>query len=116
MAEGSSEWRGGWWARVRQPGVAQPRPPAPAGRPRRSSSRTARRWGAVAGAVCLPWETFAHRAQVGRRNYAYTCTRLVAAGELVVIQPGRPAVLGVPEPRQVEQAGAELQAVFLAWR
>lgn len=58
----------------------------------------------------------AHRAQVGRRNYAYTCTRLVAAGELVVIQPGRPAVLGVPEPRQVEQAGAELQAVFLAWR
>lgn len=47
----------------------------------------------------------AHRAQVGRRNYAYTCARLVAAGELVVVKPGRPAVLAVAPPMPQERRG-----------
>lgn len=36
------------------------------------------------------------RAQVAYAQGRYTASRLVEAGELVVLQPGRPAVLGAP--------------------
>lgn len=38
----------------------------------------------------------ADRAQVGRSVAAYTCSRLVDLGALVVLDPTRPAVLAVP--------------------
>lgn len=39
------------------------------------------------------------RAQVAYSRGRYTASRLVEAGELVVLQPGRPAVLGAPVGR-----------------
>jgi hypothetical protein len=42
----------------------------------------------------------AHRAQVGYSVARYTASRMVDRGDLVVVQPGRPAVLGVA-PAQV---------------
>lgn len=36
------------------------------------------------------------RAQVANSHGRYTASRLVEAGDLVVLQPGRPAVLGAP--------------------
>jgi hypothetical protein len=38
----------------------------------------------------------AHRAQVGESVARYTASRMVSRGELVEVQPGRPAVLGAP--------------------
>lgn len=38
----------------------------------------------------------AARACVGLGAARYTASRMVEAGDLVVIQPGRPAVLGLP--------------------
>lgn len=58
----------------------------------------------------------AARAQVGRAAAYYTASRMLSSGELEVRVPSKPAVLGLAEPRQVEQAGAELEAVLMAWR
>lgn len=38
----------------------------------------------------------AERAQVGYQTANYTASRLVSAGSLVVLEQGRPSVLGVP--------------------
>lgn len=38
----------------------------------------------------------AHRACVGLSVARYTATRMVERGQLVVVEDGRPAVLGVP--------------------
>ncbi len=38
----------------------------------------------------------AMRAQVGLGAAKYTASRLVSAGQLVEVEPGRPAVLGLP--------------------
>ena len=40
--------------------------------------------------------SLAHRAQVSVPVARYTASRLVARGDLSVVQPGRPAVLGLP--------------------
>lgn len=55
----------------------------------------------------------AQRACVGQAVARYTCSRLVARGELMVIEDRRPAVLAVA-PRQADMADqlAELQRRF----
>lgn len=47
------------------------------------------------------------RAQVAYAQGRYTASRLVEAGELVVLQPGRPAVLGAPAGGVAAGAGGD---------
>lgn len=42
----------------------------------------------------------AQRACVGLSVARYTASRMVGAGDLVVVQPGKPAVLGLPMAAQ----------------
>jgi hypothetical protein len=52
----------------------------------------------------------AARAQVGRAAAKYTASRMVARGELVVVEDGRPAVLGLPD---LSMAGDDLECAFV---
>lgn len=52
----------------------------------------------------------AARAQVGRAAAKYTASRMVARGELVVVEDGRPAVLGLPD---MSMAGDDLECAFV---
>lgn len=60
-------------------------------------------YGEVALALCsaaqsgpAPVRVLAERAQVGYSVARYTASRLVSAGDLVVLDGGRPSVLSVP--------------------
>jgi hypothetical protein len=55
-----------------------------------------------------PVRTLAERAQVGYSAARYTASRMVDRGELVVLEAGRPALLGVPTALAVAPAGDEL--------
>jgi hypothetical protein len=55
-----------------------------------------------------PVRALAERAQVGYGAARYTASRMVDRGELVVLQGGRPAVLGVPTAPPTAPAGDEL--------
>ncbi len=56
----------------------------------------------------------AARAQVGRRAARYTASRLVTAGRLQVLKPGRPAVLGLAESA-VAPPSIALAAALAGW-
>lgn len=45
---------------------------------------------------CAPVRELAERALIGYGAAAYTASRLVDRGHLVVVEQGRPAVLGLP--------------------
>lgn len=65
-----------------------------------------------------PVRVLAERAVVGYGAAAYTASRLLERGELVVVQPGRPAWLGVPDAdtrRGADGAGVTLAQVSAAW-
>lgn len=55
-----------------------------------------------------PVRALAARAQVGYSAARYTASRMVDRGELVVLEPGRPALLGVPSAVPQTPAGDEL--------
>lgn len=59
--------------------------------------------------------SLAHRAQLSVPVARYTASRLVARGDLSIVQAGRPAVLGIPEvcpPVCPVQAVPELESVL----
>ena len=53
----------------------------------------------------------AHRAQVSVPVARYTASRMVSRGELSVLTPGRPAVLGLADS-QPQARGCELQILL----
>jgi hypothetical protein len=55
-----------------------------------------------------PVRALAERAQVGYSAARYTASRMVDRGELVVLEAGRPALLGVPSAPPVAPAGDEM--------
>lgn len=54
----------------------------------------------------------AHRAQISVPVARYTASRLVARGDLSIVQAGRPAVLGLPEADAAPLAVAALESVL----
>lgn len=50
---------------------------------------------------------FAQRAQVGLQAAKYTCSRLVARGDMVRLSEGRPAILALSAEGACVTAGAE---------
>lgn len=57
---------------------------------------------------------FAHRAQVGLGAAYYTASRMVDAGQLVVLKPGKPALLALPDHAPAHQAAAAQPSVMQA--
>lgn len=55
--------------------------------------------------------SLAHRAQVSVPAARYTASRLVSRGSLSIVQPGRPALLGLPDDRPAP-AAPELASVL----
>lgn len=58
------------------------------------------------------------RAQVGYSAGQYTASRLVDSGALVVLEPGRPAVLGAvtaDEPEGPDEGALSLAAAMHRW-
>lgn len=55
-----------------------------------------------------PVRALAERAQVGYSAARYTASRMVDRGELVVLEAGRPALLGVPSAAPQAPAGEQL--------
>lgn len=67
---------------------------------------------------------FAHRAQVGLHAAYYTTSRMVDAGELVILRPGKPALLAAPssssaalvvQPAAPPSAMESLDALHRSW-
>jgi hypothetical protein len=54
----------------------------------------------------------AHRACVGVSAARYTASRMVSRGELVVVEDGRPSVLGLPAAELVGQTVSEPAVVL----
>lgn len=61
----------------------------------------------------------ARRAQVGLPTARYTASRLIGRGDLVVLEPGRPAILATPDALPMAPAGAALadalDALYRCW-
>lgn len=66
------------------------------GRPRGSYGDVALALQRAAASGPAPVRVLCERAQVGYAAGRYTASRLVAAGELVPVQPGRPMTLALP--------------------
>lgn len=66
------------------------------GRPQGSYGAVALALREAAASGPAPVRVLCERAQVGYAAGRYTASRLVAAGQLVPVQPGRPMVLAVP--------------------
>jgi len=66
-----------------------------------------------------PVRALAERAQVGYGAARYTASRMVDRGELVVLERGRPALLGLPSslplPPGGESLGEHLDALHRAF-
>jgi hypothetical protein len=62
-----------------------------------------------------PVRTLAERAQVGYGAARYTASRMVDRGELVVLDVGRPARLGVPAVVPQAGVGVELGSDLDQW-
>lgn len=65
-------------------------------RPRGSYGEVALALRTAAQSGPAPVRVLAERAQVGYSAARYTASRLVSAGDLVVVDEGRPSVLAVP--------------------
>lgn len=84
-------------------------------RPRGSYGEVAQAMLAAAKRGPGPVRELAQRAQVGYGAAAWTCSRLVARGELVADRSVRPAVLARPDDdaaNDVEEALAELERAW----
>ena len=56
----------------------------------------------------------AARACAGRHAARYTCSRMLSRGELMIVTPGRPAILGLATTDT--RAGPRFDALADAWR
>lgn len=81
------------------------------GRPRRTYGEVAQALRVAADQGPGTAKQLAERAQVGYAAGQYTASRLQAAGELVKLNQGRPAVLGRPTAGAQAQGGGGFPAL-----